>query len=33
MIHGDLLVVPYGYADHGIKFATVPVDSVIGEMT
>jgi predicted GH43/DUF377 family glycosyl hydrolase len=33
MIHGDLLVVPYGYADHGIKFATVPVDGVIGEMT
>lgn len=32
MIHEDRLILPYGYADYGIKVATVPVDDVLAEM-
>lgn len=33
MIHDDHLILPYGYADYGIKVATVPVDRVLEEMS
>ena len=33
MIHRDLLVIPYGYADYGIRIAITLVDEVLAEMT
>ncbi|MGH8873543.1 MAG: glycoside hydrolase family 130 protein [Acidimicrobiia bacterium] len=33
MIHDDRLILPYGYADYGIKIATVPVDRILAEMS
>ena len=33
MIHHDLLVIPYGYADYGIRIAITLVDEVLAEMT
>lgn len=32
MIFDDHLVLPYGYADHGIRVATVPVAQILDEM-
>jgi predicted GH43/DUF377 family glycosyl hydrolase len=32
MIFDDHLILPYGYADHGIRVATVPVAHVLDEM-
>ncbi len=33
MIHGDLLVLPYGYADEATRVATVPVDDLLKNLT
>jgi len=33
MIHDDHLILPYGYADYGIKVATVPVAQVLAQMS
>ncbi|HVR32957.1 MAG TPA: hypothetical protein VMS74_09670 [Acidimicrobiia bacterium] len=33
MIHHDVLVIPYGYADYGIRIAVTLVDEVLAEMT
>ena len=33
MIHHDVLVIPYGYADYGIRIAVTLVDEVLSEMT
>jgi predicted GH43/DUF377 family glycosyl hydrolase len=33
MIHRGQLILPYGFADYGIKVATVPVDRVLAEMS
>jgi predicted GH43/DUF377 family glycosyl hydrolase len=32
MIVDDLLILPYGYADYGIRVATVPVSQILAEM-
>lgn len=32
MIHGDLLVLPYGYADEATRVATVPVDDLLNSL-
>jgi predicted GH43/DUF377 family glycosyl hydrolase len=32
MIFDDHLILPYGYADHGIRVATVPVAQLLDEM-
>jgi predicted GH43/DUF377 family glycosyl hydrolase len=32
MIVGDLLILPYGFADYGIRVATVPVAQLLDEM-
>jgi predicted GH43/DUF377 family glycosyl hydrolase len=32
MIHEDHLILPYGYADYGIRVATVPVAQLLDEM-
>jgi len=32
LVHGGNLVVPYAYADHGTRFATVPLDELLGAM-
>jgi predicted GH43/DUF377 family glycosyl hydrolase len=32
MIHDGKLILPYGYADFGIRVATVPVDRVLAQM-
>jgi predicted GH43/DUF377 family glycosyl hydrolase len=32
MIVDDHLILPYGYADHGIRVATVPVAQLLDEM-
>jgi len=32
MIFGDWLVVPYGFADEGVRFLTVSVEELLGEM-
>jgi predicted GH43/DUF377 family glycosyl hydrolase len=32
MIVDDLLILPYGYADYGIRVATVPVSQLLDEM-
>lgn len=33
MIHEGRLILPYGYADYGIRVATVPVDRVLEQMS
>jgi predicted GH43/DUF377 family glycosyl hydrolase len=33
MIHGDLLVLPYGYADEATRVATVPVGDLLNSLT
>jgi predicted GH43/DUF377 family glycosyl hydrolase len=33
MIHDDHLILPYGYADYGIRVATVPVQQVLSQMS
>jgi predicted GH43/DUF377 family glycosyl hydrolase len=33
MIHGDLLVLPYGYSDETTAVATVPLDALLGNLT
>lgn len=33
MIHHDVLVIPYGYSDFGIRIAVTLVDEVLAEMT
>jgi predicted GH43/DUF377 family glycosyl hydrolase len=33
MIHAGTLVVPFGYADVGARFATISVDSVLDRLT
>ena len=33
MIHDDHLILPYGYADYGIRVATVPVEQVLSQMS
>ena len=33
MIHDGHLILPYGYADYGIRVATVPVEQVLSEMS
>ena len=33
MIHRDVLVIPYGYADYGIRIAVTLVDEVLAAMT
>jgi predicted GH43/DUF377 family glycosyl hydrolase len=33
MIHGDHLVLPYGYADVGAGLATIPLDDVLARLT
>jgi len=33
MIHDDHLILPYGYADYGIRVATVPVKQVLSQMS
>jgi predicted GH43/DUF377 family glycosyl hydrolase len=33
MIHDGHLILPFGYADYGIKVASVPVDRVLTEMS
>ena len=32
MAHGDLLVIPYGVADHRINFATASVSELLKSM-
>lgn len=32
LIHDGMLVIPYGFADYGVSFATVPVDEVLAAM-
>jgi len=32
LVHGEQLIVPYGYADHATSFATVPLVDVLGAM-
>jgi predicted GH43/DUF377 family glycosyl hydrolase len=33
MAHGDLLVIPYGVADHRINFATASIAALLKAMT
>ena len=33
LVHEGNLVVPYGFADRGIRFAVMPVDEVLSSMT
>jgi predicted GH43/DUF377 family glycosyl hydrolase len=33
MIHGDYLVLPYGFADHGASFATVVLADLLDQLT
>jgi predicted GH43/DUF377 family glycosyl hydrolase len=33
MLHGDLLVLPYGFSDVGCRLATVPLDGLLGALT
>jgi predicted GH43/DUF377 family glycosyl hydrolase len=33
MAHGDLLVMPYGVADHRINFATASISALLEAMT
>jgi predicted GH43/DUF377 family glycosyl hydrolase len=33
MIYDGWLVVPYGFADEGVRFMTVSVDDLLSEMT
>ena len=33
MIHGDHLVLPYGYADVGARIATIPLDELLSRLT
>jgi predicted GH43/DUF377 family glycosyl hydrolase len=33
LIHGDHLVLPYGYADVGTRLATIPVAELLGRLT
>ena len=33
MIHGEHLVVPYGYADTGARVATIPLDELLSRLT
>ena len=33
MIHGDHLVLPYGYADVGTRIATIPLDDLLARLT
>jgi hypothetical protein len=33
MIHGDHLVLPYGFADVGARIATVPLDDLLTRLT
>ncbi|HEX6147592.1 MAG TPA: glycoside hydrolase family 130 protein [Acidimicrobiia bacterium] len=32
LIHGDLLVLPYGYSDEATRIATIPVDDLLGRL-
>jgi hypothetical protein len=33
MIHGDHLVLPYGYADVGASVATIPLGDLLSALT
>jgi predicted GH43/DUF377 family glycosyl hydrolase len=33
MVHGDILVIPYGVADHRINFATASITAMLKAMT
>jgi hypothetical protein len=33
MAHGDILVMPYGVADHRINFATASISALLEAMT
>jgi len=33
MLHGAWLVIPYGFADEGVRLVTVSVEELLGEMT
>jgi predicted GH43/DUF377 family glycosyl hydrolase len=33
MLHGELLVLPYGYSDYGIRIAVMPVETVLSSMS
>lgn len=33
LVHGDLLVIPYGFSDRGAGFATVPLEEVLERLT
>jgi predicted GH43/DUF377 family glycosyl hydrolase len=32
LIHGDLLVLPYGFSDQATRIATIPVDDLLGRL-
>jgi predicted GH43/DUF377 family glycosyl hydrolase len=33
LVHGDLLVIPYGFSDRGAGIATVPLADVLERVT
>ena len=33
MIHGDRLVLPYGFSDFGARIATLPLDDLLTRLT
>jgi|GEM_PF-1711508 len=32
MIHGDLLILPYGHSDMATRIATVPIDALLAKL-
>jgi predicted GH43/DUF377 family glycosyl hydrolase len=33
LVHGDLLVLPYGFSDQATRIATLPIDDLLGRLT